>query len=193
MNDEVVNDAADDATSPFSSVREAAEWWYRPVVDARSWVALGYLLVGALWAPVLFTIVLAVLAVTLSLIVVGVGLLLVVPAFALVNMLVDVERRRVNWVGQSIPRRSLRTTSPDSSWRSPIRARLTDPERWRQVAFIAAFLVVGPLLLALGLLPWAFVAQLTFGGGGGGGPINYWGALLALALVGAAPRVTAAV
>ncbi len=193
VNDEVVNDEADDAafdvTWPFSSARDAAEWWYRPVVDARSWVALGYLLVGALWAPVLFSIVLAVLAVTLSLMVVGVGLLLVVPAFALVNVLVDVERHRVNWIGRSIAPRSLRTTSAGSSWLRPIAARLTDPERWRQVAFSAAFLLVGPLLLALGLLPWAFLVQLTFGGG----PISFWGALLAVALAGVAPRITVAV
>ena len=42
-------DAADDAGWPFGSVSEAAEWWYRPVVEARSWVALGYLAVGAIW------------------------------------------------------------------------------------------------------------------------------------------------
>jgi signal transduction histidine kinase len=189
MNGDEVDKRAKDAGWPFSSVREAAEWWFRPVVAARSWVALGYLAVGALWAPVLFATVLAVLAVTLPLIVVGVGLLLVVPAFALVNTLVSVERYRVSWIRGSIPSRTFRSAPPGGFWLRPITARMTDPERWRQVAFSAAFLIAGPLFFALGLLPWMFLIQITLSGG----LISFWGALLAVALAGGASRITFAV
>jgi signal transduction histidine kinase len=182
-------DAADDAGWPFGSVSEAAEWWYRPVVEARSWVALGYLAVGAIWAPVLFAIILTMLAITLPLIIVGLGLLLVVPTFALINTLTSVERHRATWVGASIPPRSFRSSPAGGSWLGPVTTRLADPERWRQVAFSAAFLVAGPLFFALGLLPWGILWQLTFSGGS----INFGGLLLAVAIAGAAPRVTLAV
>jgi len=188
-DNELVIEEGDDSGWPFGSVSEAAEWWYRPVVEARSWLAFGYLAVGAIWAPVLFAVVLVVLAVTLPLILVGLGLLLVVPAFALINALTTVERRRASWVGTSIVPRPFGNVTAGGSWLRPITSRLTDPERWRQVAFSAAFLVAGPVFFALGLFPWAVLVQLTFGNGA----INLGGLLLAVAVAGAAPRITLAV
>ena len=120
-------------TRPFTSWRGAIDWWYRPLIVAEPWLALGYLAVGALWAVTMVTVVAVMASITFGLVVVVVGLFLIVPTFSLVNAMVGVERSRAGWVGEPIDPRPLRA-SPDGSWFRSIAATLTDPERWRQVA-----------------------------------------------------------
>jgi signal transduction histidine kinase len=184
-------------TWPFASFGEAAEWWYRPVIEARSWVAFASLFVGAVWGPVMFAGALAASAIVFGLCFVGVGLLLIAPLFGLIAGLSAIERRRAGWVGEPIVGRELLHTSSDnelggSGYWAGTTARLADANRWRQVAFIASSSVVGPVLFAVGALAWTIVAQLVFGGFG-----DIGAALVRLVLagvvVGAAPRVTIAV
>lgn len=172
---------------PFETIGEAAEWWYRPVIEARSWLALAYLFVGVVWGPLAFTAAVAASAVVFGLSFIVVGLLLIVPLFGLFNALATVERRRAEWIGDPIAAREFR--GHGNGYWGETRARLADGTRWRQVAFIAASLVVWPVLFAVGVLPWAIVVQLATGGGFGASAA-FGGLLLAALVIGAAPRAT---
>ncbi len=186
--------AVDDATTdegthlPFASVRGALRWWFGPSVGRGHWVAAWYLLVGALWSLVMFTATLAAMSVTFGLVFVVVGLFLVVPTFALVDAMVSVERRRAEWIGRRIEPRTRRTPT-DGWWRS-IGAALTDPERWRQVGFVLAFVVVAPVLFGLALVPWVMILVAVIGAISSLGNVDVLDVLFAVALLGVAPRVT---
>ena len=155
-----IDDRLSSAELPFDSVRSGLEWWYRPVVEARTWIALGYLFVGAIWAPVLFALASVVFFPTFALVLVVIGLLLVVPAFAWFNVLAGIEQRRAGWVGEAVPRPQF--VEPTGSLFSVIRCRLVDAARWRQLLFFVLFIVVGPVLFALGSAPWGFVLGSIF-------------------------------
>ena len=172
---------------PFESLAGAAEWWYRPVIEARSWLALAYLFVGAIWAPLAFAFTVTAMVIVFGLSFIGVGLLLIVPLFALVNGLSVLERRRTEWVGDAVTAREFHERG--SGYWGETRARLVDSTRWRQVAFIAASVVVCPVLFALGGMPWVIVLQLATGGGFGSAA-TLGGLLLAALVIGAAPRAT---
>ena len=179
---------------PFASWRGAIEWWYRPVVLAETWVALGYLAVGALWSAVVFVAAVVVFSITFALVLVFVGLFLIVPTFALVDAMCGVERRRASWVGQRIAPRSLRPAS--GSGRPSIRSAtstLTDPERWRQVAFICCYLLVAPLLFAVAVTPWSGLLGLFFATVSDPSSVDVLAVIAGLVLAGAAPRITTAV
>ncbi len=70
---------------------------------------------------------------------------------------------------------------------------LTDPERWRQVGFAMAYVVVAPVLLGLALAAW--IVLLVVGGGVLTDPagIDVLGVVLVLVLLGVAPRISVAV
>lgn len=178
---------ADGFDWPFETVGEAAEWWYRPVIEAKSWLALGYLFVGAVWGPLAFVFVVTAMAIVFGLSFIGVGLLLIVPFFGLVDGLATIERRRTTWIGRPVEARGLDERA--GGYWAVTRTRLADAGRWRQVAFVAASVVVWPVLFAIGLLPWAIVAQLATGGGFGASAA-LGGLLIAALVVGAAPRAT---
>jgi signal transduction histidine kinase len=184
-----VADAADEGRFewPFESLAEAAEWWYRPVIEARSWLALAYLFVGAIWAPFAFAVALTAMVIVFGLSLVGVGLLLIVPLFGLINSFATLERRRTEWVGDAVTAREFHERG--SGYWGETRARLADSTRWRQVAFIAASVVVCPVLFALGGMPWVIVLQLATGGGFGSAA-TLGGLLVAALVIGAAPRAT---
>ena len=184
-----VADAADEGRFewPFESLAEAAEWWYRPVIEARSWLALAYLFVGAIWAPFAFVVALTAMVIVFGLSLVGVGLLLIFPLFGLINSFATLERRRTGWIGEAITSRGFHEHG--SGYWGATRARLADSTRWRQVAFIAASLVVCPALFALGAMPWVIVVQLATGGGFGV-TAALGGLLIAAIGVGGAPRAT---
>lgn len=154
---------------PFDNAREAAEWWYRPLLVPASWVALGYLFVGAVLGPLLFTAATIFVSITFALTFVVVGLLLVVPTSAILNSLAGVERRRAAWVGDPIEPRTFKQPGPGAF--SPITTRLSDPARWSQVAFFAVFLVAGPVLFAVAGVPLWFVIQAVFGDNSFGTPL----------------------
>jgi signal transduction histidine kinase len=177
---------------PSGSWRRALEWWYRPVVTSRTWVALASLAVGMLWSFVIFVGALVSMTITIALCFAVVGVVLIVPTFALIDAMVGVERRRASWVGPPVPRRPLRTVPPGSSrrWIRGLTTRLVDPERWRQVGFIAAYAIVAPVLLALGLAPWVVLVGLVVGYASAPGSIDLLGLVAAVGFAGAAPRIT---
>lgn len=178
-------------SSPVDAVRSAVEWWYRPLVEARTWVALGWLFVGALAGPFLFIATVVILVTTFGLMFALVGFLLVVPAAAAIAALTGLERRRAGWVGEPIP--PPRFADGNGGVFSAIGARLTDPARWRQVLFAAVFLFGGPLLFAVGVLPWTVLYRLVFAFDVFNNPLDISGLLLAIPLAGLAPRITVAV
>lgn len=172
---------------PFDTIGGAAEWWYRPIIEARSWLALAYLFVGAIWGPIAFALAVTAFATVFGLSFIGVGLLLIVPLFGLINGLAVLERRRVEWIGDPLAARGF-----DERGQGYVRAtvaRLAEGTRWRQVAFIAASVVVWPTLFVLGAVPWVIVVQLAAGGGFGVSS-SVGGLLLAVIVIGAAPRAT---
>lgn len=171
---------------PFDSIPEALEWWYRPVLEAKTWLALAYLFVGALLGPIFFVVTLATVVVTGSLVFALIGLLLVVPAFALVNGMSTVQRRRAEWVDTTIPPRRLQR-SARPGW-SAISTRLGDASRWRQVSFLLLSLVSGPAFFAIGFMPWSILLSGPFGFDFD--TFSLSGLLVAAILLGAGPRIT---
>ncbi len=87
----------------------------------------------------------------------GIGLLLVGPFFRMVELFASVERRMAGWVGVDIPSRAL----------APRRrlgfGALTDPERWRIVAYLAVNVVLAPVLLGFGSFAHSLVFSVVFG------------------------------
>jgi len=146
---------------PFSTPREAAEWWFGPLAESRTWLALAYLFVGAIVAVLRFVLVVVLLAVSLPLVIVGIGIPLTVLSFSAIDAVLGVERRRATWVGDAIAPRAFAPRA-DTWWRRMM-TRLTDPTRWRQVAFVMASLVVMPVLFMVGALPIVFLAQSLSG------------------------------
>ena len=179
-------------TRPLASWRGAIDWWYRPLIVAEPWLALGYLAVGALWAVVMLLVTVVIMSVTFGLLFVVVGILLIVPAFALIDAMTVVERKRATWVGPAIAPRQRRPSSDDSWFRS-IATTLTDPERWRQVGFVLAYVVAAPLLFTLALTPWIVLLGLFFGNVFDLTSVDLLGVVAGLALAGAAPRITVAI
>ena len=175
---------------PFDDPKEAALWWYGPLRDRSTWVSVGYLALGAVLGPLAFVAVVVMLAVSLPLVLILVGIPLTVLAFAAIDKLAGFERARAAWVGSPIPPRPLAT--PAGSWWRRIGVRFTDPVRWRQVAFLLAGVVVGPVLFAVGTLPLSIVVQAVFGAGWVGVDVvgvGLGGLLVAILMAGAISRV----
>lgn len=145
---------------PFDSVGSAAEWWFRPVIDSKTWRSMGWLFVGVIWGPLVFAMTLLVVIVTGVISLTGVGLVLVIPAFAVINGLAAAERGRGSWIAEAIPAPHLKQAGP-GLW-SRITTRLGDGARWQQVLFAALFLIGGPVLFVLGIYPWTIVVGLIF-------------------------------
>lgn len=143
---------------PFGSPREALEWWYRPLAEARTWATLAGLFVGVLSGVVFFALAIVLVAVVGSLAIVAIGLLLVPPAFAAINALTVAERGRVGWFADPIEPRRLATGS-GGPW-SAISTRLTDPGRWLQVAHLLLGVVAGPVAFVVGIVGFGLVIDL---------------------------------
>ena len=174
---------------PFDSLRTGIEWWYRPFVEAKTWVALGWLFVGAVWGALAFAAVVVTATLVFALSLGLVGLLLVVPAFALVNALATLERRRAGWVGDPIEPPHLAQAGKGAL--SPLITRLGDAARWRQVLFFVVFGIAGPFFFALASAPWGFLVGNVFGSEFDA--FNPSGLFLAALFAGIAPRVTVGV
>jgi signal transduction histidine kinase len=173
---------------PFTSVGGALRWWFGPSAGRDHWVAAWYLVVGVLWSVVMFTATLAALSVTFGLLFVVVGLFLVVPTFGLVDAMVSVERRRAEWIGRRIEPRTLRTST--GGWWPSIGTAVTDDERWRQVGFVMAFAVAAPVLFGVALVPWVMILVVVIRAISGLGGVDLLDVLVAVALLGVAPRIT---
>jgi signal transduction histidine kinase len=160
-------------------VKELAEKWFRPVAAPNGWLALVYMFASAALAGLLLAAMLVTGAFTVGLLFILVGVLLIVPFFRLVELFTRVEIRLAALAGHKIePRAAQELTGfgPRQAWRA-----VTDPMRWRHVAFVAAnfalawvFFMIGsfPLWLAIqlvpfnyftsGLGPWAFLGVLAW-------------------------------
>ncbi len=149
-----------DLEMPFDSVGSAVEWWFGPIINAKTWRAMGWLFVGLLWSPVVFSVVLTAVLVTAILGLTGIGLVFVVPGFAIINGVAAIERARASWVGKPIEAPHL-TQAGTGLW-SRITTRLGDAARWQQILFAGLFVIGAPVLFVMGVYPWTIVFSLIF-------------------------------
>lgn len=184
----------------WDRARAMAEAWFRPVADPAGWWALGYLFLSTLAAPFLFAAMVAVASLAFGLSLIIVGLLLVVPFFLMVEQFAALERHVAGLAGHRIDVRPARPL--DGAGPRNLKRAVTDPVRWRHVAFVAANVVLAPLLFGFGAIPLSIVVQSVFGDGIVNGPgfsigtgfgfgfgfANLFGLVLAAFFVGAIPR-----
>ncbi len=193
--------SGDDSSWDWDRAKEMAEAWFRPITDPAGWWALGYLFFSMLAAPFLFAAMVAVASIAFGLSLIVVGLLLVVPFFLMVEQFAVVEQ---HFAGLAEHRFEMRQPLPiEGIGPRSLKRAITDPVRWRQVGFIAANIVLAPLLFGFGAIPLSIVVQSVFGGGLVNGPGfsfgtgfgfgfgfgNIFGLVLAAFFVGAIPRV----
>jgi signal transduction histidine kinase len=175
----------------WDRIRDLAERWYRPLVEAETWRALGYLFLGLFSSIGFFAALVAFGALTFGLLFVGVGFLLIAPWFGLVRVFADAERAMARWAGVEIAPRPLRSGGT-LGWRS-----VTDPERWRIVGYLMLNVLLAPLLFGLGTALFSFAVRAVFGSEAISGldvwPLAAVAGVVAVALglvaLGAAPRV----
>ncbi len=176
-----------DIDLPFDSLRSAAEWWFRPIADTKWLLALLTLFVWSVVGPLFFGLTVAILSVAAALSLVVVGLLLVVPAAAAINGFAAAARRSIGWYDEPVPPRELAPTGRGIV--APIVGRITDPNRWRQVAFLLLDVVVAPAAFAVAIAPVTFVFGWIFDFQSGPFSPSLGGLLLAIPVAGLAPRV----
>jgi signal transduction histidine kinase len=153
----------------WDRAKDTAERWFRPLGDREGWMALVYLFAGAMLAPFLFGAMMAASAITFGLSFIVVGLFLVVPVFALVELFGRLERHLAGLAGHQIQLRAPQDLSDVGFLKTPLRA-ISDPIRWRYAGFVAANVVIAPLLFAFGSFPLSVVLQAVFGDGVVNGP-----------------------
>ena len=182
---------ASDEGWDWDRTRDLAETWFRPLAEAEGWRALVFLVASAFAAPFLFAAMVVFGAVTFGLLFVVVGFLLIVPFFRMVEALTGVERRLAAFAGHEIEPRAV--VSPGGVGPRAISRAVTDPVRWRQVAFVAVNVVLAFLLFGFGSFPLSVVVQIVFGdgifGGAGVGAFNLFALPLVVVAAGAIPRI----
>jgi signal transduction histidine kinase len=145
----------------WDRARELAEQWFRPLLEKDGWLALAYLSVGAISAALLFAGMLLFGMMTFGLVFAIVGILLIVPFVSVVEKFAQLEQALAAWAGFEFELRELRPLEGYGP-RSALRA-VTDPDRWRQVAFLASNVLIAPILLAFGSFPASIVLDVVFG------------------------------
>jgi signal transduction histidine kinase len=153
-------------------------------------MAVLYLGVGVL-SGIAFFVALAVIgSIVLGLTFTGVGLLLVGVNFRIVDRFAARERAMARWIGVDIEPRPMRPIT-GIGLRS-----ITDPERWREVGFVALNIVIANVLGVAGLGAFWIVPRLVFSDPFanswlfGLGPVVWAvGLVLAAVILGAAPRI----
>ena len=75
---------------------------FGPLLERDPWAATGFLVVSALMSLVWFTVVVAALAVSVPLMIIGIGIPLTVGVLALAARIGRIERSRANWIGRDI-------------------------------------------------------------------------------------------
>lgn len=150
----------------------------RGLRDRRTWRATGYVITSFFARLGLFVVSVIMLAPSLVLSVVGIGIPLAVAAFAAVHWLIGFERRRARWVARPIGARPLRSGS--------LLSRFRDPVGWRHAGFaVTAWLVTALLFVAL-VVVWAvpvFLLSIPIWGWALDTP---WTRLVAMPVLGAA-------
>lgn len=186
---------------PVSGPGSASEWdwdrvqhlarrWFQPLLEREGWMAALYLLVGIFTAIGFFVALNVVGWMTFGLTFAGIGILLVRPFFAFVEAMARAERTMPEWIGVHIEPRPIRPMSGLG-----LRA-VADPERWRQVGYIALNVIMGTAIGNIGLAAYGFIPNVAFNDFGDGwlmfglGPIAWLlGLAIAVLLLGAAPRI----
>lgn len=175
--------------SDLDRLQDLARRWYQPLLERETWMAALYLVVGV-FSSIGFFIALNVVGwITFGLLFAGVGIFLIRPFFAMVDALARAERAMPAWIGVEIEPRPIAPLTGLG-----LRA-VADPERWRQVGFIALNVVLGTTIGNLGLAAFGLVPQMAFtdpfsGGWLGLGPVAWVvGFAFAAVLLGAAPRI----
>ena len=176
-------DGSGTAAAFWANARDLAARWFRPLAVPETWRAAAYLGVGlvttTLWFLVVGLLVVTVAVAALTI----VGVLLVVPAFAMVAWCSARERRRASMVGVAIAPRPVSEAS--GVW-SRCKVGLTDGARWRQVGYHLSAAFVAWTVAAAPFVVWAAAAYLV--------SLPLWGwavglsvpATLALAVLGVA-------
>ncbi len=172
-------------------IQELARHWYQPLLEREGWMAALYLFVG-IFAAIGFFVALTVVGFTMfGLLFAGIGVFLIRPFFALVEVMARAERRMPEWIGVRIEPRPI----------APMTGlgfkAVVDPERWRQVGYLALNILLGTAIGNIGLAAYGLVPQIAFNDpfSGGWGPFGLgplaWLIALAVAavLLGAAPRI----
>ncbi len=183
--------AAEPSPTPgpdWNNWRSVTDWWFRPAIEAKTWLAAAYLAVGFLAALTWFVATIVVLSVALPLIIVAVGIPLTWLAFGLVDAMANVERRRALWVGVEIAPRPFASApeGPARMW-----ARLKDPNRWRQVAFMSSAFLVGALFFSVATATWMLPINVIGGVATGATASTVVLQLVfGVVMLGVAPRVT---
>lgn len=172
-------------------MQELAKRWFQPLLERDGWMAALYLFVGMFAAVGFFVATMAVGWTTFGLLFAGIGVFLVRPFFAMVDVFARAERSMARWVGADIEPRPVQPMTGIGL------TAVRDPERWRQVGFVCLNVVLGTAIGNLGLAAYWLVPNVAFedptpgsswwfGLGGIGWLI---GLALAVFLLGAAPRI----
>ncbi len=113
-----------------------------------------YLLLGLVASIVAFTVWVTAVSVTLSLIILIIGLPLVMLSFAVFRALCDVERKRAALVlGEAIGS-SYRPLPPLSTFFQRLRVVSTDPQTWKDTAYLLVLSVIGMTWGTIWLVLW---------------------------------------
>lgn len=166
------------------------KWWLRPLTEARTWQALGYLWVTAL-VGVPFAIALFGFGVLVfGLMFIAVGFLLIVPWFRLNAVMVRGQLAIAASFGYDIVERDPPAPVRGVGW-SAIKQVMSDPKRWRHVGFLLFNIFLGFAIASVGSAPLGFTPSFSIGGSalfvfGHGGLV---GLLLLPVTLGLLPRV----
>jgi signal transduction histidine kinase len=170
-----------------AEAKELAVWWFGPLAERATWVAAGYLAVGMFAAIAWFTATVVLLSVSLPLLLVLAGFPLVYLSFGVIDAIARVERQRAEWVGVAIDPRPLRQSTSAVDW---LWVRLGDPARWRQVAYLLVGIVMWPIAFGLAAALYVTGFQAVFSIFEVNVLTFVLQAILAVAVLGFAPRAT---
>ena len=185
--------SVDDRLDPAPQERSLgrlARWWFGPLSERAPWVATGYLLASAFSAIGWFVLAVVMVAVSIPLTVLVVGIPVVAGLLGTLVRLGAVERRRARWVGAHIEAPvAVAPGSTSGDWRE----RIADPVRWRALAYFGSAVVVYWVLFTLAVVGWGASVYLVsfpvWGWAVGVGPLGLVvSVLIGVALAGLGPR-----
>jgi signal transduction histidine kinase len=138
-------------TAPIGQTRPR---WLRYPFSRQLGRDLGYLLVGFATAVLSFSVFVAGLSVTVSLIVFVVGFPIALGWFWVNRGLADLARDRARWVlGERVPRAY--RTPVDSGMAAQVKTRFRDPQTWRDLLWTALDGVIGFAIGTAAVTIWA--------------------------------------
>jgi signal transduction histidine kinase len=114
-----------------------------------------YLLTGLFTSLIAFVVAVIgiTLSVTLGMLIIGFPVVLL--TFACCRWFAALERRRAALVFGAPIAADYRATVDDRRWAARLRAAAHDPQRWKDIAYVAVFGTVGPICGFIWLLVWA--------------------------------------